>query len=216
LGGLRSSITPLNMTGDFPSLLRRASSAITNAARWAPLRTPSENPFWIAAIAGEIIGISSSHWSGARPFHGAREGSASGRLLEIQHRRGFLNPNTLFCMAVLSITGGRRALHPAIGMPIGHLIVLLFLADPNILNLDEATSAVDSLTETKIERVLQVLFRGRTSFVIAHRLSTVHKADGLLVLGPGTSRRARHKSGIGRGYWCLCGHVPAVSEWISF
>ena len=59
------------------------------------------------------------------------------------------------------------------------------LANPKILILDEATSAVDSLTEAKIQRALQELFRERTSFVIAHRLSTVRNADGVLVLDHG-------------------------------
>jgi ABC-type multidrug transport system fused ATPase/permease subunit len=64
-------------------------------------------------------------------------------------------------------------------------IARAMLANPKILILDEATSAVDSLTEAKIQRALQELFRERTSFVIAHRLSTVRNADGVLVLDHG-------------------------------
>ena len=64
-------------------------------------------------------------------------------------------------------------------------IARAMLANPKILILDEATSAVDSLTEAKIQRALQELFRERTSFVIAHRLSTVRNADGVLVLERG-------------------------------
>jgi ATP-binding cassette subfamily B protein len=59
------------------------------------------------------------------------------------------------------------------------------LADPRILILDEATSSVDAITEARIQRALSVLLAGRTSFVIAHRLSTVRHADLVLVLDHG-------------------------------
>jgi ATP-binding cassette subfamily B protein len=59
------------------------------------------------------------------------------------------------------------------------------LADPRILILDEATSSVDTLTEARIQRALNLLLEGRTSFVIAHRLSTVRHADRVLVLDGG-------------------------------
>ncbi len=56
------------------------------------------------------------------------------------------------------------------------------LADPRILILDEATSGVDSLTEARIQRGLHTLLSGRTSFVIAHRLSTVRTANRVVVI----------------------------------
>lgn len=59
------------------------------------------------------------------------------------------------------------------------------LADPRILILDEATSSVDTLTEQRIQNALSVLLRGRTSFVVAHRLSTICHADLVLVLDHG-------------------------------
>lgn len=59
------------------------------------------------------------------------------------------------------------------------------LADPRILILDEATSAVDTMTEARIQRALSVLLRNRTSFVVAHRLSTIRHADVVLVLDHG-------------------------------
>ena len=59
------------------------------------------------------------------------------------------------------------------------------LADPRILILDEATSAVDIGTERKIERALRLLLSGRTAFIIAHRLSTIRNADLIVVLEHG-------------------------------
>ncbi len=61
-------------------------------------------------------------------------------------------------------------------------IARAILADPRILILDEATSNVDSLTESHIQEGLMRLMDGRTSFIIAHRLSTVRNADQVLVL----------------------------------
>jgi ATP-binding cassette subfamily B multidrug efflux pump len=60
-----------------------------------------------------------------------------------------------------------------------------FLADPPILILDEATSSVDTRTEVLIQRAMAGLMRGRTTFVIAHRLSTVRDADTILVMNRG-------------------------------
>lgn len=59
------------------------------------------------------------------------------------------------------------------------------LADPRILILDEATSSVDTITEARIQQALLRLLRGRTSFVVAHRLSTIRHADQVLVLDHG-------------------------------
>jgi ATP-binding cassette, subfamily B, bacterial len=59
------------------------------------------------------------------------------------------------------------------------------LADPRILILDEATSSIDTQTESRLQAALAVLLRGRTSFVVAHRLSTIRGADQVLVLENG-------------------------------
>lgn len=59
------------------------------------------------------------------------------------------------------------------------------LADPSILVLDEATSSIDSSTESRLQKALDVLLNGRTAFVVAHRLSTIRNADQVLVLDHG-------------------------------
>jgi ATP-binding cassette subfamily B protein len=59
------------------------------------------------------------------------------------------------------------------------------LADPRILILDEATSSVDIPTEARIEEALETLLRDRTAFVVAHRLSTIRRADMIVVLEHG-------------------------------
>ncbi|HOA63922.1 MAG TPA: ATP-binding cassette domain-containing protein, partial [Bacilli bacterium] len=56
---------------------------------------------------------------------------------------------------------------------------------PKILILDEATSSVDTRTEFNIQRSIQEVIKGRTSFVIAHRLQTIRKADIILVIHQG-------------------------------
>lgn len=64
-------------------------------------------------------------------------------------------------------------------------IARAILAKPSILILDEATSSIDTVTEIKIQEALQRLMEGRTSFVIAHRLNTIQRADQILVIGEG-------------------------------
>ncbi len=60
-----------------------------------------------------------------------------------------------------------------------------FLADPRIFMLDEATSAVDTATELLVQRSLEKLLEGRTTFIVAHRLSTIMRADVILVIDQG-------------------------------
>src|SRR6185312_11203488 len=64
-------------------------------------------------------------------------------------------------------------------------IARALLKDPPILILDEATSALDAATEARVGRALRVLMQGRTTFIIAHRLSTVRDADEILVFDTG-------------------------------
>lgn len=64
-------------------------------------------------------------------------------------------------------------------------IARAFLADPEILILDEATSSVDTRTETLIQTAMENVLEGRTSFVVAHRLSTIQDADKIVVMNHG-------------------------------
>lgn len=64
-------------------------------------------------------------------------------------------------------------------------IARAILADPKVLILDEATSSVDTRTEVRIKKAMDNLMRDRTSFIIAHRLSTVRDADLILVMNNG-------------------------------
>jgi ABC-type multidrug transport system fused ATPase/permease subunit len=57
--------------------------------------------------------------------------------------------------------------------------------NPRLLLLDEATSALDSVAEQEVQEALQALMKGRTTLVVAHRLSTIQKADRIVVLEKG-------------------------------
>jgi ATP-binding cassette subfamily B protein len=87
--------------------------------------------------------------------------------------------------AGLQSTVGERG----VGLSSGQRQIVCFaramIAAPRVVILDEATSAVDSVTEARVQDALQRLLAGRTSFVVAHRLSTILRADQILVLERG-------------------------------
>jgi ATP-binding cassette subfamily B protein len=79
-------------------------------------------------------------------------------------------------------------------------IARIFLKNPPILILDEATSALDSATELRIQRALEKLSRGRTTLVIAHRLSTVKNADRIVVIDDeGIRQQGTHEELLKQG-----------------
>ena len=79
-------------------------------------------------------------------------------------------------------------------------IARVFLCDPPVLILDEATSSVDTRTEAEIGKAMQALMHGRTSFVIAHRLSTIRDADIILFMDHGNIiEQGDHKTLLAKG-----------------
>ncbi len=96
------------------------------------------------------------------------------------------------------------------GMSVGQRQLVCFtralLADPRLVILDEATSSIDALTEARLQKALVTLLRGRTSFVVAHRLSTIRHADLVLVLDQGrVIERGTHTELLAGG-----GHYAAL------
>ena len=95
--------------------------------------------------------------------------------------------NTLVGENGIKLSGGQRQ---------RLAIARTLLKNAPILILDEATSALDSESERHVQAGLEALMRGRTTIVIAHRLSTVENADRIVVLEQGACDRSRYASRV--------------------
>jgi ATP-binding cassette subfamily B protein len=98
------------------------------------------------------------------------------------------------------------------GLSLGQRQLICFaralVADPRVVILDEATSSVDAMTEDRLQKALLTLLRGRTSFIVAHRLSTIRHADLVLVLDQGRIvERGTHAQLVAAG-----GHYAALYQ----
>jgi putative ABC transport system ATP-binding protein len=86
------------------------------------------------------------------------------------------------------------------------------LKNPDVLILDEATSAVDAIAEVRLARALQVLSRGRTTISIAHRLSTAARADRVVVLEHGVvTEDGSHEQLLENNL----GYAKIYAQWLS-
>ena len=110
---------------------------------------------------------------------------------------------------------GERGVRLSVGEKQRISIARALLKDPPVLLLDEATASVDNTTEKLIQQALDRLLQKRTSFVIAHRLSTVRHADQILVLDHGKIvERGKHEELLQKGglYAKLCAGTGLLNE----
>jgi ABC-type multidrug transport system fused ATPase/permease subunit len=131
-----------------------------------------DNPFLFSASVAENIAYARADATDAEVDEAARRAQAHEFIDGLPD--GYA---TLVGERGLTLSGGQRQ---------RIAIARAFLADPRILVLDDATSAVDASTEQQIKGALRDVMAGRTTFVIAHRLSTIALADEIVVLEEGT------------------------------
>jgi ATP-binding cassette subfamily B protein len=108
--------------------------------------------------------------------------------------------------AIMSLTDGydtevgERGANMSLGQRQLICFTRAYLADPRIFMLDEATSAVDTATEMLVQESLEKLLQGRTTFIVAHRLSTILNADCILVIDQGrVIERGTHRELVAQG-----------------
>jgi ATP-binding cassette subfamily B protein len=132
----------------------------------------TDDPFLFSATVHDNIAYGRPEASREEVERAARAAQADGFITALP--KGY---DTLIGERGLTLSGGQRQ-RVAIARAI--------LADPRILVLDDATSSVDASTEQEIKLALQEVMAGRTTFVVAHRMSTIALADEIVVLQDGT------------------------------
>ncbi|MDX1970373.1 MAG: ABC transporter ATP-binding protein [Planctomycetaceae bacterium] len=113
-----------------------------------------------------------------------RPSATNGEIIEVCRQLDCLDLIEALPQGFLT-TVGERGAQLSLGQRQMVCFARALIADPRILILDEATSSIDSRTEHRLQKALKVLLAGRTSFVVAHRLSTIRQADLVLVLDHG-------------------------------
>jgi ABC-type multidrug transport system fused ATPase/permease subunit len=131
----------------------------------------TDDPFLFSASVHENIAYARPDASRAEVEAAARRAQAEEFIAELPD--GY---DTLIGERGLTLSGGQRQ---------RLAIARALLADPRILILDDATSSVDATTEHEIKQALREVMRGRTTFIVAHRLSTISLADEVVVLERG-------------------------------
>jgi ABC-type multidrug transport system fused ATPase/permease subunit len=140
----------------------------------------TDDPFLFSASVRDNIAYARPQATDEEVLDAAGRAQAAGFVEELPE--GY---DTLIGERGLTLSGGQRQ---------RLAIARALLADPRILILDDATSSVDASTEAEIKEALREVMRGRTTFVIAHRLSTVALADEIVVLERGrVTARGSHE-----------------------
>ncbi|WP_191566295.1 ABC transporter ATP-binding protein [Metabacillus idriensis] len=140
-----------------------------------------QDPFLFRGTIMENIRYGRLDATDEEVIHAAKEANAHSFIMKTKNRY-----DTVLTQDGSGISQGQKQLIS---------IARAILASPVILVLDEATSSIDTITEMKIQEALQRLMKGRTSFVIAHRLNTIQKADQIFVLENGKLiERGSHES----------------------
>ncbi len=96
---------------------------------------------------------------------------------------------------LVGVGGGARGI--SVGQKQRICIAAALLKDAPVLFLDEATSSLDAVSERKVQAAIDHLMQGRTTFVVAHRFSTLRNVDRILVLDQGRAGRSRGARGAG-------------------